>query len=40
VKYLTDSGIPNKADIEEAIKNWELYLLAITEHEIQFRVCV
>ncbi|PNF28586.1 hypothetical protein B7P43_G09381 [Cryptotermes secundus] len=38
VKYLTDSGIPTKTDIAVAIKNWEQYLLAITEHEIQFRV--
>jgi hypothetical protein len=40
MKYLTDSGIPNKTDIAVAIKNWEHYLLAITEHEFQFRVCV
>jgi hypothetical protein len=39
VKYLTGSGIPSTTNIEEAIKNWEQYLLAITEHEIKFRVC-
>jgi hypothetical protein len=40
MRYVTDLDIAKKTEVTTAIKNWEEYCVSITEHEVQFRVCV
>jgi hypothetical protein len=40
MKYVNDSDIQKKSEITGGLQNWEQYFASITQHEVQFRVCV